>query len=436
LQDQDQNAPIVIPRSEHTLSRANVSESALKVLYRLRSAGFQAHLVGGGVRDLLLGREPKDFDVATDATPEEVRSTFRNSRLIGRRFRLAHVRFGREIIEVATFRGTQSDDDQRRVENGMIVRDNSYGCIEEDALRRDFTVNALYYNIADFSVLDFAGGMADLEQGVLRLIGDPEQRYREDPVRMLRAVRFAAKLGFNLAPSCEEPLHQLGALLHSVPAARLFEEVLKLFHSGTALIAFEKLRHFGLFGYLFPEAESCLALEEQEFPITFVSRGLDNTDKRIAEGKPVAPAFLFAVLLWEPVRKHAAALEREGQHPAAAMQQAGSEVLARQQDHVSVPKRFTLQMREIWGLQHRFEARRGKRPLRLLGHPRFRAAYDFLLLRGEAGEVDRELGEWWTRFQEVNADERGTMVEGEGPAGPRRRRRRGGRRRKKSAAAE
>jgi poly(A) polymerase len=436
LQDNNFNSPIVIPRSEHTLSRANISENAVKVLYRLKGAGFQAHLVGGGVRDLLLGREPKDFDVATDATPDEVRGTFRNSRLIGRRFRLAHVRFGREIIEVATFRGTQSEGDggERRVENGMIVRDNVYGSIEEDAMRRDFTVNALYYNIADFSVLDFAGGMEDLQQGVLRLIGDPEQRYREDPVRMLRAVRFAGKLGFNMAPSCEAPLHEFGGLLHSVPASRLFEEVLKLFHSGTALIAFEKLRHYDLFEYLFPEAESSLAREEHDFPITFVNRGLDNTDRRIRDGKPVTPAFLFAVLLWEPVRKHSAALERQGQHPAVAVQQAGSEVLARQQDHVAVPKRFTLQMREIWGMQHRFEARKGKRPLRLMGHPRFRAAYDFLLLRAESGEVDSELAEWWTQFQEVNAEERGNMAHAEGA--PRRRRRRRGGRKKKSASGE
>lgn len=422
------NNPIsatVVPRSEHTISRANISENALKVLYRLKSSGFKAYLVGGGVRDLLLGREPKDFDVATDATPEQVRSVFRNCRLIGRRFRLAHVRFGREIIEVATFRGTASEDnDERRVENGMIVRDNVYGCIEEDALRRDFTINALYYDIADFSVLDFAGGLADLSQGRLRLIGDPEQRYREDPVRMLRAVRFASKLGFGLAPASETPLLEHGNMLHSVPAARLFEEVLKLFHSGTALGAFEKLRHYSLFHHLFPEADASLSREEHDFPITFVSRGMDNTDRRILEDKPVSPAFLFAVLLWEPVRRHSLVLEQEGQSPSAAVQQAGSEVLARQQDHVAVPKRFTIQMREIWGMQHRFDGRKGKRPFRLLTHPRFRAAYDFLLLRAESGEVDMELADWWTQFQAVNSEERSRMSHSEGT---RRRRRRGGR---------
>jgi len=428
-------SPSVIARPQHTISRANISEAALKVLYRLKDSGFQAHLVGGGVRDLLLGREPKDFDVATDATPEQVRQVFRNCRLIGRRFRLAHVHFGPEIVEVATFRGTGAGQEEgeydharkhdRRVENGMIVRDNVYGTIEEDALRRDFTVNALYYNIVDFSVLDFAEGMDDLRQGRLRLIGDPEQRYREDPVRMLRALRFVSKLGFNMDPACEAPLPALGGLLHSVPASRLFEEVLKLFHSGNALNAFEKLRHYGLFAHLFPQTEASLSREEHQFPITFVSCGLANTDLRVGEGKQVTPAFLFAVLLWEPVRLRQAALEREGQLPAAAVPQAANEVLARQQDHVAVPKRFALQMREIWSLQHRFDARRGKRPYRLITHPRFRAAYDFLLLRAEAGEVESALADWWTRFQEVGAEERGHMTreEGERP----RRRRRGGR---------
>jgi poly(A) polymerase len=246
---------------------------------------------------------------------------------------------------------------------------------------------------------------------------------------MLRAVRFASKLGFKLDPACETPLRELAGLLHGVPAARLFEEVLKVFHSGTALDAFEKLRHYGLFTHLFPETEASLSREEHDFPITFVNRGMDNTDRRVREDRPVTPAFLFAVLLWEPVRLRSRALDKEGQSAAAAVQQAGSEVLARQQDHVAVPKRFALQMREIWGLQHRFEARRGKRPHRLATHPRFRAAYDFLLLRSESGEVDSEVADWWTRFQEVNTDERGQMTRGDGT----RRRRRRGRRKKASA---
>lgn len=426
--------PTIVPRPEHNVSRANISENAVKVLYRLRKSGYQAYLVGGGVRDLLLGREPKDFDVATDATPEEVREVFRNCRLIGRRFRLAHVHFGREIIEVATFRGMTdgADGGERETEDGMLVRDNVYGSHEEDALRRDFTVNALYYNIEDFSITDFAGGLTDLESGTLRLLGDPEQRYREDPVRMLRAARFAAKLGFNINPACEDPLFELGHLLEAVPAARLFDELLKLFLSGTAVHAFEKLRHYDLFKWLFPETDEALSYEEHEFPITFVLRGLKNTDTRVREDKPVTPAFLFAVLLWEPVRRLAMTLEAEGAAKIDAMQQASGEVIARQISRVTIPKRFSLPMREIWLLQHRLELRQGKRAHRLLTHPRFRAGYDFLLLRAESGEVDQALADWWTRFQEVDEEERNVMVRALGSGGGRRRKRR--RSRSKSSA--
>ncbi|WP_172838898.1 polynucleotide adenylyltransferase PcnB [Solemya velesiana gill symbiont] len=421
--------PVIIPRPDHTISRANISENAVKVLYRLKNAGYEAYLVGGGVRDLLLGREPKDFDIATNAHPEEVKKVFRNCRLIGRRFRLAHVHFGREIIEVATFRSMQEpgEEGDRETENGMLLRDNVYGTIEEDALRRDFTVNALYYNIEDFSVVDYTGGMADLEQGVLRLLGDPETRYREDPVRMLRAARFAAKLGFRINEACEAPIFELSDLLQSVPAARLFDEVLKLFMGGVALESFEKLRHYNLFGQLFPETEEALAHEEHEFPITFVTRGMQNTDTRVHEGKPVTPAFLFAVLLWEPVRQLADEFRLGGESPLQAMQQAGSEIVFRQAQRISLPKRFSIPMREIWNLQHRFEFRTGKRPHRLLAHPRFRAAYDFLLLRAESGEADQELADWWTRFQELEGDERNKMAKspkGEGDGRRRRRRRR------------
>ncbi|NEX21914.1 polynucleotide adenylyltransferase PcnB [Thiorhodococcus mannitoliphagus] len=422
-------SPVIVPRPEHTISRANISENALKVLYRLRQEGFKAHLVGGGVRDLLLGHEPKDFDVATDATPEQVRQVFRNCRLIGRRFRLAHVHFGRDIIEVATFRGSGADDDttDRLLENGMIVRDNSYGSIEEDALRRDFTINALYYDIADFALIDYTKGLEDIKAGRIRLIGDPEQRYREDPVRMLRAVRFACKLGFTIEPATEKPLFDLGRLLEDIPAARLFDELLKLFHSGYGLEVFEKLRHYGLFGQLFPATEACLALEDQAFPITFVSRGLANTDKRIQESKPVTPAFLFAVLLWEPVRQRFGQLLDEANSANESIFLASGEIISQQQPIVAIPKRFGLPMREIWSLQPRLEQREGKRPYRLVTHPRFRAAYDFLLLRAEAGEVDSELAEWWTRFQDASSQERASMTDS---ARPRRRR---PRRRRKSA---
>jgi poly(A) polymerase len=423
---------LVVPRPEHSISRANISEYALKVLYKLRQEGFAAHLVGGGVRDLLLGHEPKDFDVATDATPEQVRGVFRNCRLIGRRFRLAHVHFGREIVEVATFRGSGGDDEDadRHVENGMILRDNAYGTIEEDALRRDFTINALYYDINSFSLIDYAGGLADLRAGQLRLIGDPERRYREDPVRMLRAVRFACKLGFNIEPETEQPLFHLGHLFADIPAARLFDELLKLFHSGYGLQVFEKLRHYGLFGQLFPETESCLAREDQSFPVTFVSRGLANTDQRLQEDKPVSVFFLFAILLWEPVRRRYEQLLGGERQPYDAIFQAAEEVCARQHLRVAIPKRFSLPMREIWYLQPRLAQREGKRPHRMLTHPRLRAAYDFLMLRADSGEADPELADWWTRFQAASGQERATMTEG--GANKRRTRRR---RRKGSAAS-
>ncbi len=420
-------SPLVVPRSEHNISRANISEYALKVLYKLKQEGYAAHLVGGGVRDLLLGHEPKDFDVATDATPEQVRAVFRNCRLIGRRFRLAHVHFGREIVEVATFRGTGSDDldADRCIENGMIVRDNAYGSIEEDALRRDFTINALYYDIGSFSLIDYAGGLADLRAGNLRLIGDPEQRYREDPVRMLRAVRFACKLGFAVEPATEKPLFALSHLLGDVAAARLFDELIKLFHTGYGLESFEKLRHYGLFGHLFPDTEACLAREDQSFPVTFVSRGLANTDRRLAEDKPVTPFFLFAILLWEPVRRRYEQLVAGNKPENDAIFLAAEEICARQHLRVAIPKRLSLPMREIWSLQPRLNQREGKRPQRLMTHPRFRAAYDFLMLRAQAGEADQDLADWWTRFQDADSDERVNMTEGAAKRRRPRRRRRG-----------
>ena len=428
--------PVIVPRPEHCISRANISPGALKVLYGLKEAGYRACLVGGGVRDLLLGREPKDFDVATDAHPEQIKAVFRSCRLIGRRFRLAHVRFGREIIEVATFRARHQDGDDEGAlnEEGRILRDNVYGDIEEDAFRRDFTVNALYYDIADFSVVDYVGGLADLEAGMLRLIGDPEQRYREDPVRMLRAVRFAAKLGFRIHADTEAPLFELGHLLEDVPAARLFEEILKLFLGGCALSTFELLRHYDLFRYLFPLTEQALAREEQGFPLVLVGKALENTDIRLAEDKPVTPAFLYAALLWEPVRQRAAELEAEGAGPLEAIQIAGNQVTSEQVQHTSLPKRFSYPMREIWMLQPRLERRRGKAPYRTLEHPRFRAAYDFLLLRAACGEAPQELADWWTDFQELNPREREAVVEKAPPGRKRRPRRR--RRRKPAGGAD
>ena len=418
--------PRTIPRSEHAISRANISSNALKVLYRLKGAGYDAYLVGGGVRDMLLGREPKDFDIATNARPEEVKKLFRNCLLIGRRFRLAHVRFEDEIIEVATFRaqGDGASDEEARTENGRILRDNVYGTLEEDAWRRDFTVNALYYNIQDFSVVDYVEGMLDLQNGMLRLIGQPQQRYREDPVRMLRAVRFAAKLGFRIHPESEAPIFELAHLLEDIPPARLFDEILKLFLGGCAVQAFELLRHYGLFGYLFPQTEACLAEEKDGFPLTLLIRALQNTDVRIGEGKPVTPAFLYAALLWEPLRQAMAGQEGKPVAEVQALQEAAAAIEARQVACTALPKRFAVPMREIWSLQIRLRRTNGLRPLRLLEHPRFRAAYDFMLLRRDAGEDVGELCQWWTEFQGLDDNERLERVRAGGGKAKRRRTRR------------
>jgi poly(A) polymerase len=397
--------PVIITRPDHCITRADISQSALKVLYRLKSAGYKAHLVGGGVRDLLLGREPKDFDVVTDAHPEQVRHQFRNCRLIGRRFRLAHVRFGREIVEVATFRAFQTRESGARgttlMEDGRIIRDNTYGTIEEDALRRDFTVNSLYYDISNFSIVDYVGGIEDLRSGILRIIGDPQTRFREDPVRMLRAVRFAAKLGFRIHLDTENPILKLAHLIDRVPPARLFDEVTKLFHSGCAADTFGLLRRYGLFSRLFPATEHALAREDHGFPITFVSHALNNTDERINNNKPVTPAFLYAVLLWEPVRHRMQYYLKRNKNEAEAMQSAGRDVLTEQIRRTAIPKRFSVTMREIWFLQSRFKHKSGKRPVRFVAHPRFRAAYDFLCLRAAAGEDLHNDCSWWTKFQET-----------------------------------
>lgn len=404
------------------------------MLYRLKSAGYESYLVGGGVRDLLLGREPKDFDVATDARPDQVRLLFRNCRIIGRRFRLAHVQFGDEIIEVATFRSNQGpvDEEAGRADiahnnSGRILRDNMYGSLEQDAFRRDFTVNALYYDIRDFSLKDYVDGLADLRTGTLRLIGDPETRYREDPVRMLRAIRFVAKLGFRIHPATSSPIARLSPSLADIPPARLFEEILKLFLYGFGLQSFEALRQHGLFAHLFPRTDAMLETEEQGFPRTFVSRALANTDARVNAGKPVTPAFLFAALLWDPVRQYMGSLESNAVPPAEALRRAIDEIITEQVRHVALPRRFAMAMIEIYHMQPRFWQREGKRPLRLLAHPRFRAAYDFLLLRAAAGEIDQELADWWTRIQDSVSQGQG-MPMGETlselPRRPRRRRHR------------
>lgn len=406
-----------VPRNQHAISRKQISPSALKVLYRLKDNGYEAYLVGGCIRDLLLGLEPKDFDVVTNATPEQVKRCFNNCRLIGRRFRLAHVMFGREIIEVATFRGhhdAQQDNPEeettpkelakkvsRASGEGQLLRDNVYGSIHEDAERRDFTVNALYYSINDFSIHDFANGLEDIEKGVIDLIGDPETRYREDPVRMLRAIRFATKLQMTIAPRTESPIYELAHLLRNIPPARLFDESLKLFLAGKAADNADMLRKFGLFRYFFPVVDQVLTGNPEDKEELMLSQMFKNTDERINSGKSVSPAFILAAMMWYPLEAHANELALEGGlHPYDAFQIASNDVVQRMVQTVAIPKRFSAIMREIWQFQHRLTKTQGRRPLQLIENPRFRAAYDFLVLRAQAegGELV-ELADWWTEFQ-------------------------------------
>lgn len=402
----------IYPRPEHCISRSQISENALKVLQRLKKADFEAYLVGGCVRDLLLGREPKDFDVATNASPEQVKQVFRNCRIIGRRFRLAHVFFGREIIEVATFRGSESEESDQQVvhEDGRLLRDNVFGTLEQDVWRRDFTVNALYYNIRDFSVVDYTGGMQDHTNAVLRLIGDPAIRYREDPVRMLRAIRFAVKLSFSLHPDTEQPIYAQADLLKSIPAARLYDEVLKLFLSGYGVQTFEMLRHYGLFAMLFPATERCLETQDHEFPRLFLIRALENSDHRFAEGKSLTPYFLLAALLWEPLQLAANKRIQQGENETIAFQNAANEVLAKQIKITAMPRHITQSMRDVWFMQSKFPKTVGFRPYRLLEQAKFRAGFDFLSLRAETGGADKALVDWWTQFQIADDEQRNKMT--------------------------
>ena len=412
----------IIPRSEHGISRKNMDESAIKVLSRLNKAGYEAYLVGGAVRDLLLGHRPKDFDVATDATPEQVKELFRNCRLIGRRFRLAHIHFGRHIIEVATFRGDHGDSQSgHQDDSGRILRDNVYGDIEQDVWRRDFTVNALYYNMADFSVVDFVGGYEDVMEGRLRLIGDPDERYREDPVRMIRAIRFAAKLGFSIDESCQDFIREEGVILRDVPAARLYEEVLKLFHSGHAIESFRGLREYYLLEHLFPEASE--VLDGNEVALKFLQLAMQSTDERIQQNKPVTPAFLFAALLWAPLQIRTEKRLAKGEPHSLALQKSASAMVSEQVRFVSIPKRFTTVMRDIWALQSRFSYRTGKRATSVFEHPKFRAGYDFLCLRSKAGEIDDKDCRWWTEFQENSPEAQKKKTESHQRRRPPRRRR-------------
>jgi len=396
----------IIPENRHGIGPERVSANARKGVERLQEAGYLAYIVGGSIRDLVLGHDPKDFDVATDATPEQVSEVFRNARLIGRRFRLAHVRFGREIIEVATFRGTGEGgaDEHREVEQGRLVRDNVWGSEEEDARRRDFTINALMYDPETSTIRDYVGGYDDLLKRRLRLIGDPVTRYREDPVRLLRAVRFKVKLDLELDPPTAGPIPEMAELLHDIPPARLFEEILKLFMSGRAWATFQALVGFKLWEPLFPNL-----FEDPRRPPVLVEQALKNTDQRVAEGKPVTPAFLFAAFLWQRVEERAEALVAEGLAPVEALAVAGEEAIVAQAERVAIHRRFSSMAKEIWCLQPRFEKRRGKRAQRLMAERRFRAAYDFLLLRAIEDPDLQELADWWTTFQEVEGEDRQEM---------------------------
>jgi poly(A) polymerase len=501
----------IIPRAEHSISRSAISPNALRVLYRLREAGYEAFLVGGCVRDLLLGITPKDFDIATSALPEEVKRTFRNCRLIGRRFRLAHVFFGREIVEVATFRamsapdeqpietaapdldddlspeeleddlddddldeadestvlaeagshqtgfhggpplverdrsrhagaGPDDDDDEDRVtdEHGRILRDNVYGNIDDDVWRRDFTANSLYYNIADFSIWDYTGGVEDIAARRLKLIGDPVTRYREDPVRMLRAARFQAKLGFTLDGETGTAIASLRELLGSVPPARLFDETLKLFLTGHGARSMEVLRQHGLLAELLPTVAAYLDRHPDGAVARLIAQGLVNTDQRVAAGKPVTPTFLFALLLYGPIAEIIEKQPQEKWHDIGTIVDAVDRAARGAQGRISIPKRFSLGVREMFAAQPRLEQPRGRRALRMLEQPRFRAGFDLLLLRADMGLADPAIAAWWTRVQEVSQSDRDRMAdalggqprpsgEGGGRRRPRRRRRGRGR---------
>ncbi|UGA56463.1 polynucleotide adenylyltransferase PcnB [Vibrio sp. VB16] len=404
----------IINRNEHGVSRKDISDSALKVLYRLNNAGFDAFLVGGGVRDLLLGHKPKDFDIATNATPEEIRALFKNCRLIGRRFRLAHIMFGREIIEVATFRGHHQEPAKNvsaQSDEGMLLRDNVYGTIEEDAERRDFTVNAMYYSIADFSIQDFAGGKEDLDDGLIRLIGDPETRYREDPVRMLRAVRFAAKLDMDICETTADPILDLAYLLEDIPSARLFEESLKLLQSGQGFETYLLMRDYDLFKALFPLVAEEFTDEGDSETEHMIELVLDSTDKRINEGKRINPAFMFAALLWYPLNRVARQMMAEkGLAYYDAIMEASNVVLDQQVKSIAIPRRHTATIREIWQLQLRLPRRSGKRATRLMELNKFRAGFDFLEMRGEVEQGEaKELAKWWQTYQNSGRNTRQTM---------------------------
>ena len=429
--------PVVLGPKEHGINPQLLSSNAVRVTQTLQEAGFKAFVVGGAVRDLLLGVKPKDFDVATNATPEQVKRLFRRAFIIGKRFQIVHVMFGQEIIEVTTFRGTSADNAPKD-EHGRVLRDNTFGEQHEDAARRDFTINAMYYDPASQAVLDYHHGVQDIRNRKLRMIGIPEARYREDPVRLLRVVRFAAKLEFTIDQATREPIQVMAPLVNNVPAARVFDEMLKLLMSGHALACLKQLRKEGLHHGLLPLLDVVL---EQPLGEKFVTLALANTDERVRKGKPVSPGFLFAALLWHQVVEKWNAYQAAGEYPIPALHLAADDVLDTQTEKLALQRRITTDMRDLWAMQPRFERRTGKAPYKLLEHPRLRAGYDFLLLRCESGEIDMEIGDWWTDFIAADSPEREELLkrlrqtEGDATA-PKKRRRRGGRNKKKTTAAE
>ncbi|HEX2531150.1 MAG TPA: polynucleotide adenylyltransferase PcnB [Burkholderiaceae bacterium] len=427
--------PVRLGPEEHGIDPQLLSPNAVRVTQTLQEAGFKAFIVGGAVRDLLLGCKPKDFDIATNATPEQVKRLFRRAFIIGRRFQIVHVILGQEQLEVTTFRGASSDGTPKD-EHGRVLRDNTFGEQHEDAMRRDFTINAMYYDAATQTVLDYHGGITDIRNKTLRMIGLPEARYREDPVRLLRVVRFAAKLGFGIDPDTRAPIKVMAPLIDNVPVARVFDEMLKLLMSGHALACLQQLRQEGLHHGLLPLLDVVLEQPQGE---RFVALALSNTDKRIQQGKSVSPGFLFAALLWCQVLEKWTAYKAAGEYPIPALHMAADDVLQAQAEKLALQRKITSDMRDVWAMQPRFERRTGKSPYKLIEHLRWRAGYDFLLLRCAAGEIDQEVGEWWTAFIEADGPGREALLakkpkpEAKGDAPKKRSRRRNGHSKQKSA---
>jgi len=409
----DHTKPVVLGPKEHGINPALVSANAIRVTQTLQQAGFAAYIVGGAVRDLLLAVKPKDFDIATNATPEQVKRLFRRAFIIGKRFQIVHVMFGQDLLEVTTFRGASSDGSPKD-EHGRVLRDNTFGEQHEDAIRRDFTINAMYYDPAAQTVFDYHGGIQDIRNKTLRIIGVPEARFREDPVRLLRVVRFAAKLGFSIDPATAAPIAVMASLINNVPAARVFDEMLKLLLSGQALACLQQLRKEGLHHGLLPLLDVVM---EQPLGEKFVRLALASTDQRIKDGKTVSPGFLFASLLWHQVVEKWTAYQAAGEFPIPALHLAADDVLNLQTEKLALQRKIASDMRDIWAMQPRFERRIGKSPYKLLEHPRLRAGYDFLLLRCESGEIDAEIGNWWTDFMAADGQGREALLASKpGPA--------------------